>query len=639
MSTRKFFAGLVAMVAVFAVVSTVDAQSYQFNTNLTVGSTGMDVVNLQSFLESKGYLTIPAGTSKGYFGTLTQTALARYQAANNITPAAGYFGPLTRASVNLMMQTGGGTSTPGMTCPPGFTPGVFNGVNVCLVGNNNSGTSSNNGSLRGGEASLEDFDFKNGDQTDLDEGMEGAEVAEIEFDVEDADVRVERVDVHFEFTGSGSADDEPWEVFDMVSLMAGNTELDSVDASDEDNWSDEGSDVYRLRFTGLDTVVREGDKANMTVVVDVASNVDGVLTAEWTLFVPADGVRAIDGEGIDQEIGRASDTVVLEFDEEGSDDELTVRESDDNPDGGTLQVEDDRSSDWHTVLVFELEAEESDIEVTEIPLTIYTTGGSTTDDVVNDMELVIDGETFDDYTLSATNATLATSTFDIDDEDLVIEADDTVTVEVRVKFNAQDGNYPEGQFFSVELTSSGVEDIEAEGADDLDADQLSGSADGEDFTLRTAGLTVSTVTTDSDVRTNVDATSTDDQGVYTITFDVMAFEETAFIALNAASGTAENNTGVSYLVEGSTGASVGAGVSTSILERVSGGSVDGNYVRVNEGQTARLRLTVYYDPTTTGNYRAQLYSVNFASTAVDATTQQVVSPQEDYDSPFENVQN
>jgi hypothetical protein len=33
------------------------------------------------------------------FGALTRAALARFQAANNIVPAAGYFGPLTRAFI------------------------------------------------------------------------------------------------------------------------------------------------------------------------------------------------------------------------------------------------------------------------------------------------------------------------------------------------------------------------------------------------------------------------------------------------------------------------------------------------------------------------------------------------------------
>lgn len=72
----------------------------QFVRNLTVGSSGEDVVSLQTWLEQKGFLIMPAGVAKGYFGNLTRTALAKYQASVGITPAVGYFGPITRAKVN-----------------------------------------------------------------------------------------------------------------------------------------------------------------------------------------------------------------------------------------------------------------------------------------------------------------------------------------------------------------------------------------------------------------------------------------------------------------------------------------------------------------------------------------------------------
>jgi len=63
--------------------------------DLTVGSNGTEVTALQNFLIGKGY-AIPAGAT-GYFGAQTQSALAAYQAAVGISPAAGYYGPKTRA--------------------------------------------------------------------------------------------------------------------------------------------------------------------------------------------------------------------------------------------------------------------------------------------------------------------------------------------------------------------------------------------------------------------------------------------------------------------------------------------------------------------------------------------------------------
>jgi peptidoglycan hydrolase-like protein with peptidoglycan-binding domain len=73
-----------------------------FTSNLTIGSSGREVTELQKFLIQEGH-AIPAGTT-GYFGAQTRAALAAFQAANGISPSIGYFGPLTRARVNAVIQ-------------------------------------------------------------------------------------------------------------------------------------------------------------------------------------------------------------------------------------------------------------------------------------------------------------------------------------------------------------------------------------------------------------------------------------------------------------------------------------------------------------------------------------------------------
>lgn len=72
--------------------------TYTFSTNLTVGSTGAEVLRLKCFLMSKGFLSSSYMTN--YFGPMTKAALAAYQASKGLTPADGYFGPMTRAAVN-----------------------------------------------------------------------------------------------------------------------------------------------------------------------------------------------------------------------------------------------------------------------------------------------------------------------------------------------------------------------------------------------------------------------------------------------------------------------------------------------------------------------------------------------------------
>ena len=71
-------------------------------TNMSVGSKGGEVVSLQTFLIEKGFLNIPNGVAKGYFGAKTKIALKAYQKENGINPT-GYFGATTRAKFNMSM--------------------------------------------------------------------------------------------------------------------------------------------------------------------------------------------------------------------------------------------------------------------------------------------------------------------------------------------------------------------------------------------------------------------------------------------------------------------------------------------------------------------------------------------------------
>ncbi len=74
-----------------------------YTRDLDLGDTGADVKALQTYLINKN--TGPAASAlaaigaTGYFGPLTQAALAEFQLSVGITPALGYFGPITRVYV------------------------------------------------------------------------------------------------------------------------------------------------------------------------------------------------------------------------------------------------------------------------------------------------------------------------------------------------------------------------------------------------------------------------------------------------------------------------------------------------------------------------------------------------------------
>lgn len=105
-----------------------------FTKDLTLGSKGADVKCLQQGLNASGYPVAATGAgSPGneteYFGALTKAALGKWQAANNVSPPAGYFGPITR---NKIASLGGGVTPP----PPGTIPPPATGLLLSIASDN-----------------------------------------------------------------------------------------------------------------------------------------------------------------------------------------------------------------------------------------------------------------------------------------------------------------------------------------------------------------------------------------------------------------------------------------------------------------------------------------------------------------------
>lgn len=78
--------------------------SYNFTRNLKYGIRGKDVKALQQTLNCLGFTLAQTGAGSSghettYFGKVTKQALINYQTAHNITPNVGYFGPITRESL------------------------------------------------------------------------------------------------------------------------------------------------------------------------------------------------------------------------------------------------------------------------------------------------------------------------------------------------------------------------------------------------------------------------------------------------------------------------------------------------------------------------------------------------------------
>ncbi|MDQ3075849.1 MAG: DUF5011 domain-containing protein [bacterium] len=79
-----------------------------FTRTLAYRGASDEVKNLQEFLNAHGFVVAKSGSGSSgketsYFGYRTKLALSKFQQAHNIKPAVGYFGPLTRKSINEIL--------------------------------------------------------------------------------------------------------------------------------------------------------------------------------------------------------------------------------------------------------------------------------------------------------------------------------------------------------------------------------------------------------------------------------------------------------------------------------------------------------------------------------------------------------
>jgi len=575
---------------------------YSFTRDLTVGSQGADVTALQNYLAAKGYFNVAA---TGYFGSITAQAVAAWQSAAGITPAAGYFGAVSRAKYNSMCS-----STP-------------------MGDDDDNGDDDDDFSAGDGEeASLEDYRASDGNDTDLEEGGSEQEVMEFEFDVNDADVEVQRVEVTFDFTGTNSGENDPWKVFDGATLWMDGEEVASADdLSDEDNWDEQsGTDVYSFRFNGVDAVVGAEEKAEFVLSVDVQDGVDGANTAganEWDIYIDDNGIRALDEAGIDQYTGDDTETVELSLEEAGGDDELSLSESDDDVDAMVLEVDDSANSDWQTLAKMQLSAD-MDIQINDFPISVALNQSGANDetynDVVNDLMLVIDGEEYDDFDVTGAGTATATVTFDLDNEDVVIGDGDDVEVEVKAEFKAISGTFDEGTTVTVNASSGLFETIDAEGVDsgeDLDSTQLSGSYEGEEHTLRSSGIVLALVDTNAESPVGSDEA----QAEFTIEFTVESFGADYYIEKNAArDATGDVDEGVNFVIEDSAGTEYSTTTVTVTSDLQKSGNTNGDtatHYKVSEGQTRTFTLTVSLDNEGASSEGEGYYRVRMTGVAFD----------------------
>ncbi|HEV7702142.1 MAG TPA: peptidoglycan-binding domain-containing protein [Candidatus Paceibacterota bacterium] len=656
--------------------TTVVASAYTYSGVMKAGSKGPGVSTLQAALNSVQTMQIVVD---GSFGPATKSAVMAFQASHGLV-ADGVVGPmtgakLTEATVAVITIPGGFpagctsnngfSTTTGMSCAVSTTlpAGCTSTSGFSPTTGMSCGSGTSGGTLSGGETDVSNVSIDDADDDTITENASKAPVADIQFDVDDADAQLVRADVVFQIKSGETGEDKPWDAFDKVYLMDGSTVLASMDASDSDNWDDAaditggdtGSDAQRIRFNGINKIYKEGSNNNeLWVAVDVASSVDGSDTGnDWLVEVDDEGLRFTDGASIDTfvDTDTASESAGFAIETSGGNSDITITKDSSSPDAQNLEVK-ESSSTTATVAVFKIKADEDggDIKIDDFPISLAVTNSVATvsndhvNDVVDDVMIVVDGHTYSADESPVTNTPQTFHFSDIEDDDVVVNAGDTMTVTVKVKFKSQSSgpvNYDNG---ATVIATSAVDDSDFEDADTGDdvATQTLATPSGETMTLFSSGVAISNF--DSSFDTTSDGGLISKQ-TFTIDFDVTAFGDTFYIPKPVARETSatalaallDDSAGLAFTVENSAGVIQNAGtIASANSSLTSSADTDfAGFFTVNEGDTETFHVTVELNDTgsTAGFYHVQLTELMYDLDNSNGSNEAVstFSPAQDYE--------
>ena len=598
---------------------------YTYTGLLRTGSMGVSVSNLQTCLSQAGY---QPGPIDGEFGTRTRAAVMSFQ-RNAGGSADGVVGSFTGPRI-AQACAGSVVVNPG-------TPVV----NPPIVTSNNGQIIFQNGSFK---TDIDNENVRDG-QNDVVEACErGQEILEFTFDVEDAEAGIE--DIYFMFE-SQSGEDQPWKVFEEMTVMINGQSVDSMDVNSRNDWDDfsngvtafSNEDEYVVSFFNVNTVVPAGDEVVITLEADIDCSAD---PSEWYIWVAEapnllDGVEIIDGSGSTHYTGSidANEYATLEVDIAGANADFVISENDNSPDAAVLEVSSTTNEDY-VVFVFDVESEEDDAVVDDLfaYITLVDSAGNDVataahfDEVIR--EIMIDGANISENMSSYTYVANGEWKIAFNNVDLDLDADDVEEMEITVEFRKIDtGDLYPGTTTLISGTTLELEiiagDHDPETVDGDDITSKTGSASSEVHTILTDGMTVSL---DSATSSLSDTTSTtvDDKLICQFNVSVNPFNGTVYVPV-------AGNAGVSVDIYNANGNMV-ASNATSV-------SIVSNATQVGVGAAARyaitgdkdLSITVDYVPGA-GQFYCKLSEISFSETATGALTG---IPLTNYDTPVQVV--
>lgn len=599
-------AALLAQIKALQGGSTTVSTGAAFTMDMTLGASGAEVTRLQNWLISKGY-SIPAGAT-GYFGAQTAAAVGAYQSANGISPAAGYFGPMTRAKVNASMggSTGGDDS-------------------------NDDDSNDDSSDLEGGAGSVDTYSLISGlSNEEVGEDEEDVEVAGLEIEVDEgSDIELTAVRLVFDEYDAGTTSDFE-DYATEVSLWLDGEEVARVDA---DEFNDDNAWSKTVSLSGA--VIKAGETAELTLAISGIGNLDTNDAADdWDVDFTSVRFRDADGATISEDPTVAVTVFTFELFATAANTEFKISEGEDQDtvnDAHVIDIHATEETDNVDILSFNVEIEgDSNVTLKDLPVNLTVATQDNVDEMVSGMSLWMDGEEVGTVSMGSDGiedadgaAVGVTETYLFDDLDLELEAGEEYEFLVKVDIYGitDTGDVAAGDTiyatFGETQTNLAEFNAEDESGEDLVNADLTGTVTGSASEVRDIGVEVTFVSADADISHAGDVANTNDhdQGTFTITFDVKAFGGDIYVdgtKPSEAGGTTESDMGVT-----GTDTYIDSNIRSSTSATLSG-TLDGDArYKVSEGQTERFTITYVTQAGADGLFTVELDNLLYAVSDVD----------------------
>ena len=379
--------------------------------------------------------------------------------------------------------------------------------------------------LEGGAGSITVTAKSTYNNEEVGEGDEEVKVMAFEVEADDSsDVEVTSVKAEFELTTGTGSDKLDQYVETVYVLFDGEV----VGEADADAFS-ENSDVYTKFITLDDSIIRMGEESTFAIAVTSVGNLDSgdIADDDWTVDVL--NVRFVDAEGVVTTETTTGLDKTFNFEDfaTANNVELEADLTDDNPEEGVV-IGDDSDETEVLLLSYTFTPDGTDVNIEELEFTI-TAGTAFMDIAAQDIILKWgDEETSESITVDDA----VTEDVLFEDLDIDIDEDEEVVFEVWATTNELDGAAPAvdamapGETLNAALIVAST--VATDGADeDLEAADLTGSADGEDQHLFTVAPEVTYVSSSIEAVDNGDSPAS--AATVTLVVDITALGGTVYL--------------------------------------------------------------------------------------------------------------